>query len=544
LPITWELLDLPCPEALYESYLRHPSSLAGRFEHDPRDPTWPSHRLAYLARREFDREGLARALEEYNRSLGSAAEVEAGLAALRDPRSVLVIGGQQAGLLTGPLYTVCKAITVLRLARELGRRLAVPVVPCFWVASEDHDTTEVDHAWVLDAEGMPVRLEIDLPRGRRLPVDSIPLAGQGLGVVERLAAVLPPSEHLAEVLILLEETAAAATSVADWFARIMARLFGRRGLVLINPAHPAFRRLTAEAFARILEESPRIVAAVAEGAEAVAALGYHPALRNRPGQAPLFMAGTSGERLPLFLSPGGFAVGSPASGWHLNREEAIALARREPWRFATSVVSRPLVQESVLPVLAQVSGPGEVGYHAQLREAFAGLGLSMPMLWPRLGTTIVDGSVRRLMDRYGVGLEAGPEGLQAALRAKLAELDETGFEAAFNAAREAVKAHYESIERAVTSLDASLGPLTAENLRRVLREIDYLLQRTQAVHADRHRVVVRHFRRMEASLFPCGRQQDRVLNVLPWLARYGANFLGWLADYPFDTDFRHRALLL
>ena len=64
--------------------------------------------------------------------------VEKNLERLRDPKSVVVIGGQQAGLLTGPLYTIYKAITLIQLARREEKRLGRPVIPVFWIAGEDH----------------------------------------------------------------------------------------------------------------------------------------------------------------------------------------------------------------------------------------------------------------------------------------------------------------------------------------------------------------------------------------------------------------------
>jgi uncharacterized protein YllA (UPF0747 family) len=58
-----------------------------------------------------------------------------------------IVTGQQVGLFSGPAYTVYKALTAIRLAREVEAR-GVPAVPIFWLATEDHDLAEVDHAWL------------------------------------------------------------------------------------------------------------------------------------------------------------------------------------------------------------------------------------------------------------------------------------------------------------------------------------------------------------------------------------------------------------
>ena len=65
--------------------------------------------------------------------------------------AVTVIGGQQAGILTGPLYSVHKAISVILLAKKKRQALGVPVVPVFWVAGEDHDINEINHVYTNSA---------------------------------------------------------------------------------------------------------------------------------------------------------------------------------------------------------------------------------------------------------------------------------------------------------------------------------------------------------------------------------------------------------
>jgi len=69
---------------------------------------------------------------------------------------VAVVTGQQAGLFGGPLFTLLKAVTAIKLARRLSKEQSVPVVAVFWVDAEDHDWNEVASCAVLDA-GWQVR---------------------------------------------------------------------------------------------------------------------------------------------------------------------------------------------------------------------------------------------------------------------------------------------------------------------------------------------------------------------------------------------------
>ena len=542
--ITWEAAPLPGPRELFTTYVEDPASLAARFPGHPREPGWRERRLAYLGRRDFDRPALAVAVAEYNAGIGAGSAAIANAAALADGQGVLVIGGQQAGVLTGPHYTISKIVTILRRARLAGEDPRFHAIPCFWVAAEDHDLTEVDHVWLIDREGSLARRQLELPdsvRGR--PVGAIPLGDSAFRLLADVDAVLPPSEHRAWVMGLLEETAGASRDLADWHARILARLFDRWGLVLVNPTDPAFARLASPAFGRFLQRAGDLAGAVEEGTRAVRALGFPPQFEPEPGHAHVFLTDAQGRRVPLFRVPGGFQAGREG-GQYLGREAAIRLCSAEPGRLTSSVVTRPLVQEAVLPVLIQVVGPGETGYHAQLTEAYACFGSEIPPLEPRCSFTFVDGPIRRWLKRYEVDFVQGPPGIRSRLDAILHDREDPGLASALAGARSSLEAHHHGIAEAAARLDPGLEGLVRDSHRRMIRELDHIEQRAAKANRERQATLLRHFRQLEDHLFPRGRPQERVLNMVPWLSRYGPAFLEWLVEAPSSADHRHSLLLL
>ena len=109
--------------------------------------------------------------------------------------------GQQPGLFTGPLYTVFKALSAIALADRIERERGVPVVPVFWVAGDDHDFAEANHAWVLGRDGEPVKITL---RERAHDAPQLPLFRESLGsdigaALDALDAALPDSECKPEV---------------------------------------------------------------------------------------------------------------------------------------------------------------------------------------------------------------------------------------------------------------------------------------------------------------------------------------------------------
>src|ERR1700722_8361068 len=115
-----------------------------------------------------DIEGLAQAAKFSYPEPRRAALIQAltplnqgnpSLEVLAQPGTLAIVTGQQVGLFSGPAYTVYKALTAIKAAKELTDR-GVPAVPVFWLATEDHDFAEVDHAWVFGADHQPVKIRI------------------------------------------------------------------------------------------------------------------------------------------------------------------------------------------------------------------------------------------------------------------------------------------------------------------------------------------------------------------------------------------------
>ena len=92
-----------------------------------------------------------------------------------EERGVVVTTGQQPGLFGGPLYSLYKGISAIRLAERLEVLLDRPVLPVFWVASEDHDWDEADHTYVIDTENELVRLQVPDPGHGHRALHRIPL---------------------------------------------------------------------------------------------------------------------------------------------------------------------------------------------------------------------------------------------------------------------------------------------------------------------------------------------------------------------------------
>jgi uncharacterized protein YllA (UPF0747 family) len=143
--------DIPRTSQLFSDYLYNFDRVSSFFEGSSGTDAL-LQRAKRVVSQKFERDAVADVLLDQNRSLGASEDAIANIGLLRDKDSVVVITGQQAGLFTGPLFTIYKALTVIKLTMRL-REQGLKVVPMFWVASEDHDFAEVNHCQVVNREG-------------------------------------------------------------------------------------------------------------------------------------------------------------------------------------------------------------------------------------------------------------------------------------------------------------------------------------------------------------------------------------------------------
>jgi len=467
-----------------------------------------------------ERARLIPLLLDYNRSIGCPPATEANIKKLADPQAVVVIAGQQAGLCTGPLYTIYKALTALKLAGRLERELAQPVVPVFWIASEDHDFAEANHFWLMDRENRLQKVNLDLPHQGE-PVGMLPLpAGAAEAVLADLDCRTMPSEFKAGVLAQMRGAAALASSPAEWFARIMAGLFAETGLVFFDPLLTESRRQLAPFFCRVMEHNKEAVAALRQREKELTAAGYHLQVK-REDEASLLMY--MGDRRSAFLGQGD-TLSTRDGTVRYGRGEILREITEKPWLFSPNVLLRPLAQDFLFPTLANITGAGELSYFAQMLPLYDLFGFTVPLLWPRPGLTIVEPRLGRHLARYGVPEEAIFAGLDAHLERVIRERTAVDIDGLFAGLQGKIKEEYTALRAELARLDSGLAILAEKNLRRVLAETGYLEQRARQLARHKNETVVKHFAGLERLLLPGGRLQERSLNLFAFLIKYGPDF--------------------
>ncbi len=458
---------------------------------------------------------LADALVAQQRARG-AARAAAAAERLRDPLSVAVVTGQQAVLFGGPLLVLYKALAVRRLARELEQRRGAPVVPVFWVASDDHDLAEVREVELVDASGVlrsfryaPAAEPALLPAARLVLDETI------TALLDELAAGLPPTLGRDEALAALRSAYQPGQTLSGAFARWLSALLP--DVVVLDPADAALRRLMLPVLRRELEErSPTTRLALEAGAQLEAA-GYHQQVQVRPGYLNLFVV-EHGQRRALAFDGEEVVVRGTPTRWR--RDEALAELLARPLDWSPGALLRPLAQDLMLPTAAYVGGPAEIAYHAQIGPAYAHFGVPRPALVARPSLTLLEPQQLRALEAEGLALADLREDPSARL-AQWARESQPEIEQAFARVRAALEREMEGLRQALAALDPTLAAAAESSVGKALHPVEGL--REKALRALKRRDETRAARllRARSALFPGGEPQERRLGLVGLVARHG-----------------------
>jgi bacillithiol biosynthesis cysteine-adding enzyme BshC len=468
---------------------------------------------------------LVAVLRDQQSALPSSRARTENLEALAAGRTAVVATGQQVGLFLGPLYGFYKAASAIAVARALATESGVRCVPLFWLQTEDHDFAEIASAAVAGSGGEPVALSLPAETAaearvsiahRRLPLQVSPL-------LDRLAELLGASTAARETVAVLRSHYTPGRPIAQAFAGVLAELFSDEGLLIFDPREVRVAGLAAPIYREALAACTTVGRRLEEQGAALAAAGFDQQIPVRPDCALVFghLGAAAGPRHRLERQSETSRSTGASGGWRLagadaafSDREIADLLSRDPLRFSTSALLRPIVQDTLLPTAAYVGGPAEVSYFAQTGPLYDHFRVAMPLIVPRARFRCLDLHTRRRLAKLGLDADdvARP---QAELVARLPNTASEQFPtAAALTARVAaeIAPAVDEIASTATALDPSDRNLAraAERTRaHVARALARLTGRYARKLAERDGVALGRLARVQNALAPGGVPQER-----------------------------------
>jgi bacillithiol biosynthesis cysteine-adding enzyme BshC len=517
--------QIPHSTRLFLDYLSYTPAVRGMYPRSPIFSEWVREEGGQVSYDEVRRAKVSEILERQNRGWGASAKTVANIERLRRG-ALTAVTGQQVGLFGGPLFSIFKALTAVKLAEE-ATAAGVECVPVFWLATEDHDLAEVNHIALPAEQGELERLtaEANAFDGQAVadaPVGRVKFGPEMDAVVERAAALLGDSE----VAAWLREAYRPGESLGSAFGLLFAKLFAEWGVILLDPADKEFHDLAKPLFRSAVQRAAELDEALLARGKAIEAAGYHQQVKVTAASTLLFEIRNGARTVVRRRSNGGdgaeFAVGEERA----SAEELMERIEKAPENFNPNALFRPVVQDYLLPTLVYTGGAAEIAYFAQAAVVYEKmLGRVTPIL-PRFSATLVEAKAERLLTRYGLSLPdvlQGPEKVREAVAARSLPADLRGrFEEAYGSVEETMMALRESIGK----LDSTLidtADSTRENMR---HQIDRLQARVSRAESLRNEVISRHADALNHALFPNKSLQEREVAGVSFVARYGVELLG------------------
>ncbi len=488
-----EIRRFPWIKRLASDYAFDYARVAEFFAGNPTDPAAWRDAVARAQRHPRDRDRITDIVMAQQRLRGAPPDALAAAARLRDPLSVAVVTGQQAGLFGGPLFTLLKAVTTLRLAERTAAEYRAPTVAVFWIDAEDHDWNEVQSCGVLNADLELVRMALGRPPGAgEGPVARVLLDSSIEEAVAMLAATVPATEFTPNLIDALRAAYSPGVGMVAAFGRWLETWLGPRGLVVFDASDPAAKPLAASLFAREIEHAGETSRLAAAAGTRLTVLGYHAQVEPQEDHAALFHL--DGIRSSI-------RVGDA-------RDALLQRVKANPAEFSPNVLLRPLVQDTLFPTACYVAGPNELAYLAQLRGIYDRFGVPMPLMQQRASATLLDSNAMRMLARHDLPFEALRAQDESALNAVLKAQIPPAVESSLEEASRTLAERMEMLARAVAELDGTLEAAARSTIGRMQDDLKKLQGKIIQAAKRKDETLRRQFKHAQAQAFPGGHPRN------------------------------------
>jgi bacillithiol biosynthesis cysteine-adding enzyme BshC len=506
----------PWIRRLAADYAYDYGAVAPFFSGDPSDRSAWAEVIARTQAHERRRNDIAAVIAAQQARRGAPTRPRDAARLLTERSTVAIVTGQQAGLFGGPLFTLLKALTALKLAAQISRDHHVAVVPLFWIDAEDHDWEEVRSCTVFDESLAPRTVSLPpRPGAEPSPVATVELDGSIRQALDQLEQVLPPTPFRASVLDGLRQAYQPGVGMTEAFGRWLERVLGDRGLVVYDSSDAGSKPLVSDVFARELSMPGQTVRLAALAGSDLTARGYHAQVHAQEDSLALFHL--QGGRRAIRQQGGRFIVGDqdyPPSA-------LMQQAAEQPAGFSPNVLLRPIVQDTLFPTICYVAGPNELAYLGQLRGVYEHFGVPMPLMYPRASATLVDAAAARFLNRYKLPLEALQPQDEAALNELLKSHIPQVVEDSLAEAAKAIESRMQRVVQVIPALDPTLEGAAQSTLSRMQHDLHTLQGKLISAAKRRDETLRRQFMHARALAFPGGQAQERTIGFVSFLSQYG-----------------------
>ncbi len=515
--------QIPHATQLFIDFLSWSPSIQPFYSRSPHFSEWLKDETAAVRYDSARRARVADILERQNRPWDASPKTFENIARLRGGASA-VVTGQQVGLFGGPLFSIFKALSTVKLAQE-ATDAGSDCVPVFWLATTDHDLDEISHVSILGPDGSRQRFSCTTQGLPDAPVGTVTFGPEIELVVEAAAGLLGDSG----VTKFLREAYCPGQNFGSAFALLFSRLFAEWGVILLDASDPEFHRIAAPVYSAAIERAAELDDALLGRGRELEVAGYHQQVKVTPSSTLLFTL-RDGARVPVHRRANGSAAEFLVADEAISPAEMLRRIASGPEQFSANVLLRPVVQDYLLPTLAYVGGAAEIAYFGQGAVVYKTLVGRVTPILPRFSASIVEAKPQALLERYNLlvpDVFQGPEAMRETLAKHALPSD---LQAAFDRAESSLKQSLGSIQQSLERLDKTLVEAAFNAGSKMQHQLEQLRSRAARAELRQSEILGRHAKLLSNALYPNRVLQEREIGGLYFVARHGTELLGSLYD--------------
>lgn len=474
---------------------------------------------AYLQANTFNninREVLVSALTQQANLVENTSELsKKNIQHLLQSNVFTVTTGHQLCLFTGPLYFIYKIISTINLAKSLQQNFPdKQFVPVYWMASEDHDFEEINHAHVF---------------GKKVAWSSEQKGSVGdfkttelQATITELKTILGDSENAQQLTTLFENAYLKHDNLADATRFLVNELFGEYGIVILDGNDKVLKVLFKEEFKADMFENKsfQAVSATIKNMEQQYAVQVTPRNINV-----FYKDGNVRERIEK-KEDNTFQVINTTTIF--SKTELENIIEISPEKLSPNVVLRPLYQQKILPNIAYVGGPGELAYWLEFKNLFETYHISFPLLMPRQFVTIVDKNTAQKATKFDLSLidlfKDGELLVKEFIKTQQTDIN-------LNTTKQQLETIYQALAETIAMIDKTLIGTTEAEKQKALNGLTNIEQKINRAFKQKSETEINQLWAMKEKLFPKGNPQERYDNFSTYYIKFGNSFIPELVKH-------------
>lgn len=538
---------VPGLNALYKDYIKNFELVKDYYEYnyqttedflkciEDKEKTYPSGKV--------NRTELANILIRQNKFFNSADKTYENLESLKDENTFAVVTGQQVGILSGPLYTIYKALNTIQLAEKLSKELPdYKFIPVFWLEADDHDFLEINNLNILNKDNELVNLryfEGGAEHEKYLkPATTILIDENFETLIKQLEENLNHTDFTEAIFDYIRRSYRLGIDLKTAFARFLNYLFENSGLIFFDPTDPEIKKFLIPLIEKELNTFPKVCEIVID-TSAQLEHNYEPQIK--PKAINLFY--NHNENRYLIEPRDDNSLGLKNSRQKFEKSELVDSLSLNYSNFSSNVITRPIFQDFILPTVAYVGGPSEISYFAQLKNVYEYFNVKMPVIYPRTSVTLLESKSIQFFKKYDIELSEifNQEAVNEKILGKTSEIN---LEELFNEYIDEMNSLNYSFEKELSKVDKNLVNNFKNRNQKNFETLQMLKQKFIDSQINQNETVFTKMKGIYNNIYPESKLQERILNITYFVNKYGMELMKLLKEKIDISEFNHQFIEL